>query len=974
MAQNKKCDNCDKKGLPILPVRYSVMPKYVKAGMPAHITGDRMTSVTLTEHQYGLRTLREGWVYLYYEVGARGRQYWEAYRVTADGRLWKQQIALPPMSPVLPVAPTTDPACAQNQIAVQMDFIVIEQPEKCTGRVYIAFSELAWEVETFGKYRDNMLRGMRMQWIEPSKWINSANDQSGHVTTATSAAIDKVIEYMPGFDPKSLSPLDDKLRFSKSDGSYDEKLLKQEITRYPLAIRQASPGSTSQVLEKLMGQVAAAGQSGGANPPAPMMLALWDAVGAVHELNGFRNDPVSWMDRYASQPELGMQVMALHDIDAAKKIVYSREENDVNSQEAMAKQAHDMTALGSPGARASLAAQRTRALASADPAKAAQVNAYYDDMDWMAANNIPGSYQTRIIQLGQLSSAGSSTSTVPYTGSMRDGIMNDARAYAKGMPGYHDRDVKESQEYGWSWYENRLKRPEIEAFRKQYDALKQAVYNLQETRSDDVGAWLKAELLFATLEDYHTSDLADIHDNALDFEFVVNNAIEGLGSTPKGQAIVDDLVTRWDPTKSESIVWRAVAMNHPKARQELGTVLADAKANKAKALEAGGVNLVVTIASKAEALSNKYKAYASLAAEKDPKKISWYGAKLKAAGKDVLMTNIGDRVFDKFRINQVGDFVGEKILQTIFLQRAGISKEDALTIVEKQAVLEKRSRLEILERLGKAKTFLSKSVPGNTAATDELFKTWEKLKEAKDESALNELKTARIGAFITICELVNFWHLLAGADKDSTAYLQLTQSGLSLVSGIISVTMAPYYAVLKDSTRLVAWKSVGGFLSTVGAVVSTWLDVQSEQKARKYGQIDVAIVLIAKSGVDFLIGIAVVINAISTASPLIKGIAKQSGNKLLLMAAGAAEWAEVAAAGKLITAALSFEGVIAISVLQMLADHLLPDDLQNWCARCVFGNGKGALSYVSKGKVKQYKDMPEQEKEYDKALLKVLGA
>jgi hypothetical protein len=39
-----------------------------------------------------------------------------------------------------------------------------------------------------------------------------------------------------------------------------------------------------------------------------------------------------------------------------------------------------------------------------------------------------------------------------------------------------------------------------------------------------------------------------------------------------------------------------------------------------------------------------------------------------------------------------------------------------------------------------------------------------------------------------------------------------------------------------------------------------------------------------------------------------------------------------------------FRGVIAISVLQTLADHLLPDELQNWCARCVFGNGKGALS------------------------------
>jgi hypothetical protein len=729
-----------------------------------------------------------------------------------------------------------------------------------------------------------------------------------------------------------------------------------------------------------MEQVGSAGQgsnagNGGAGHYPPMMLALWDAVGAAHELNGFRNDPVSWMDRYASQPELGMQVMALHDIDAAQKIVYSREEKSVNAQEAMAKQAHEMSPLGAPNARSALATQRARALAGADPSRAAQINAYYDDMDWMAANNLPGSYQTRIIQLGQLSSAGRASAPASYTGSMRDGIMNDARTYAKGMPGYHDRNVDEAQKFGWSWYEDRLKRRDIEAFRKKYDPLKQAVYDLQETRSDDVGAWLKAQLLFDTLEDYHSNDAADIHDNALDYELVVGNAIDGLGSTPKGKAVVDDLITRWDPTKSESLVWRAIAMNHPQARKELGAVLEGARQNKAKALEAGGINLVVTIAAKAQALANKYKMYSALAAETDPKKISWYGAKLKAAGKDVLMTNIGDRVFEQFRINQVGDFVGEKVMQTVFLQRAGMSTEDALSIVEKQAELEKKSRLEILDRLGRAKTFLSKSVPGSSVATDELYKTWDTLKESKDATALNEFKVGRISAFIAICELVNFWHLLSGANKDQTAYVQLAQSGLSLGSALISVTMAPYYGVLKDSNRALAWKGVGGFLSTLGAVASVWLDAESARKANKFGQTDVAIVMVIKTGVDVLIGAAVVIDAISTTAPLLKRIAERAGNEAILMAVrAAADWAVAAASMRVVAAAMSFEGVMILTALQFLADHLMPDDLQNWCARCAFGNGKGAISYVTKGKVKQYDDISEQEKEYKKAMSKVLGA
>jgi hypothetical protein len=214
MAANDNCDNCKKTGLPILPVRYSVLPKYVKAGLPGGISGDRVTDVKLKEHHYGLRTLREGWIYLFYEVGARGRRYWEVYRVTEDGRLWKQPLTLPLASPMLPFEPTTHPACAQNKIAVPMDFIAIEQPEKCTEKVYIAFSELAWQPETFDQYRDNgMLRGMRMQSIEPSKWIGAGKDGSGHAVPATADAIDQVIEYMPGFDPKTLSLPDEKLRF-----------------------------------------------------------------------------------------------------------------------------------------------------------------------------------------------------------------------------------------------------------------------------------------------------------------------------------------------------------------------------------------------------------------------------------------------------------------------------------------------------------------------------------------------------------------------------------------------------------------------------------------------------------------------------------------------------------------------------------------------------------------------------------------
>lgn len=962
-ASKPQCINCEKTGLPILPLRYTVLPKTVKATIPAGIAGHRVTDVALAEHKYGLRTLREGWVYLYYEVGARGSQYWEIYQVTADGRLWKKP-------PNVFAQPDVHPACAQCAIAVPMDIIAIEQPEKCTGKVYIAFSEMPWHEKTRDRYqKDEAVRRARMQVIQPSEWIGSGHDSGGHAIVATQQTIDDVLEYMPGFDPKQLSVLDEKQRFSKDDGSYSEALLHREISRYPLSIRQASPLSASQALVDLMKRVGTIeDEDGGGNPPEhhpPMLLALWDAIGNAHELNGFRNDPVSWLDRYASQAEVGLKVMALNDIDQAQQIVYSREKHGVEDREAMAKEAHAMTALGRPGAQSALAAQRASALASADPARTAQINAYYDDMNWMAANNIPGSYQTRLTQIGRATSAGSASSQVPYTGPYRDEIMNEARSYAKAQPGFHDRDVRTMQTYGWHWYEQRLVRSEIEQFRKPYTKLKDAVYDLQEARSDDVGKWLRAPLLHDTFEDYYCDDLS----NATDFEAAVATAIDGLGSTPKGKAIIDDLVTRWDPLQKDSLVWRAVAMNHPAGRAELAKLLASAREHKETPLEEKGVEFVYAAIEKIAKLTENYKKYSELALEEDPKKISPLGAKYKADERDIAIMAAGDCIFEKFRINQLGDFVGEKIIQTLFLQRAGIPKSDALALVRKQAVLEKKSRLEVLQRLKTARSMLDAPRPGELEATKELYQTWNALKAEKDETALKELRMGRIAAIAALCELVNFWHLLSEA-KDEDSYIKLGNSALSLCAAVITIAMTPYYGVLKNSVRTMSWKLVGGFLSAGGAILQAWMDARSAGRKRKSGQYDVMLVLYGKATVGVGMSAAFVIDAMSTAAPLFKKLAARTGRQVVMNAvASATEKIAAAAALRAVVVLTSFEGAIVLTVIQYAASCLTPDALESWCSRCAFGTGRESyLRFVKDHTVKRYAEMAEQEKSFSDAM------
>lgn len=308
-----------KSGLAILPVRYAVVPQTMSNVMPSGIKGPGVMDVTLSAHHYSLRTLRDGWLYLFYEKGARGSNYWEAYKVTEDGRLWKQTLPLPS-------EPKTDPACAQGGGAVPMDVIAIEKPEKAT-RVFVAFSEYPWIKSVFQKYaKDAKLRSERMQVIMPSAWIQTGNGvfgmrkgECGHATVATQAEIDLIVEYQPGFKSALLAPPATPIATDADGRATDNTIWAQEATRYPLHIRQTSPsGSASTNLVKLMNEI---GEGGSGEPYKPMLLALWDGVGIAHELAGFHNDPAGVLMRYTSAQQL--RVDATQSIESAEAAVRS---------------------------------------------------------------------------------------------------------------------------------------------------------------------------------------------------------------------------------------------------------------------------------------------------------------------------------------------------------------------------------------------------------------------------------------------------------------------------------------------------------------------------------------------------------------------------------------------------------------------------------------------------------------------------
>jgi hypothetical protein len=94
---------------------------------------------------------------------------------------------------------------------------------------------------------------------------------------------------------------------------------------------------------------------------------------------------------------------------------------------------------------------------------------------------------------------------------------------------------------------------------------------------------------------------------------------------------------------------------------------------QAKAGNSPDIEAVFSAAARIGKLNGYYGTLSKLALETDPKNISPIGALLKRLGVDTFGMTVGDATFRQFRINQIGDFVGEKIIQSVFRQRFGVS-------------------------------------------------------------------------------------------------------------------------------------------------------------------------------------------------------------------------------------------------------------------------------------------------------------
>lgn len=950
-SDDPTCSNCNKSGLAILPVRYAVVPNNIMTDLPAAL-GNKVTDVKLEHHKYVLRTLRQGFVYIYHEKHPRGSQIrWEVYSVSTRGTLWKQQ------SKEWIINVEDDPTCSRSGHNIPASVFAIEKPEQC-GKVWIAFSEHEWSEQTFKQYAaDVKLRERRMQTFSPSTWISAGGYKHGLPATEENVAL--VIEYQDSFAPSSLIG-GTVGELSKPDGTFDLGQMKKETTRHAMAMRKGQKEHLVAAMKKM-------GEHRGGKPHAPIIIALWDAVGITHELNGFRNDAAGRIEQY--NHERALELSALANIEGLKVALEERAiqgaHRDADTGVFNWSPAHSSKRLGNVAAQrpgdtkflarqADLCARWERDNLQKVPSNIAFERDLYvglPELEW----------QRRMAEIDKAAQR-SVTTRNPHTGKTSVDVRNEEAKILE----------KKAVAQAWPKYEKFFAgdvtgKPKYQLFKEKHEQFMLWADRLIDDRTHDLIVWLESKSFLDALTEFHPNNI----DDSVAFDDKVGTALFGMNSSVKGQKKIESWIKEMKATES-NLLWRAIALNNDEATKELNAALGEAEQHKADRTLATSINWLNYVNKSLKAFADTYKKCVSVANANETAKSEAgskaFGVKLRSVntrGFDALMMTAGDRVFSHVRINALTDHASEKIIQHIFSIRAFVHPNDSVALILAQAKNEELGRRQTLERLRYARQFLAAGTPAITSAqAHDLTSAWEKFKAADTSTVKKAIKDSRIALLVMLIEGSNFSKLIADCQMkgDAKSWWSLLASGTSITSALFDVASIPAKSLFgAESWSYQRIKGAGGLLSAGATAVGAVLDLNDALKARKSGHTLVMSLYILKSALGTVnVGLTVA-TTFTYAAPMIEGITGKAaigttariisaraaailGTRILFMCAGS--WMTV--------------GIFSVQVFIWIFSD---DELQNWCSLCAFGNNKNA-----KG---AFRTMDIQNFKLQKALLEV---
>lgn len=737
------CSKCKLTGLPVFVTIYAVLPAELRPELPAGITAARVKDVpvdvrpalpaghglagqelTQAQHQlksarygYGLRVVRRGYVYVFYESNFRGSNLWEVYTVHGDGCLLLQP------SPEMAELPEKELSCSTSgHSKIRTNYFVIERPEEC-GTTWVAFSEHKWTTQTLANYAgDAALRARRMQSINPKTWIATKTDGSGHVVEATPEKVAKVQDYLAGIDtvltPRQAGSI------SKADGSFESRALSRQASIYPVQIRH---GQETQLVK----QMHASGLRPDGKSHPPVLMGLWDAIGITHELQGFCAEVPGRVEQYQER-ERSLEITAFQLTSQAQKVLEDAAADKVTLRHNVTKEMTRSRQYGPAGI-----ARLRKLAATHDEPQRSHCLEMADLLEKWEPQHVPSRYAHTLDQMllaMSRESAWRDPAQRPHRMAQHRAEMDKLKAqvatYLQKRDPSRTKEVEQARNWAWApQYESLINRAALDTFGKNYGGFLTVCGHLLEARTSQLVKWLSSPLLVDTLEDYDTKDLGC----GVALEGVVADAIFGIGACASGRRKLDEWLKALNAVDNKNLFWRAFALNQTELRADVTAVLTTAKASLVVFTEADfdrtleSVKVIKKIGDAYKKAVKHYSAELSKAqkaelkaaeeAERAKPKPAEPAAgspghdanrnrgslasdqalsqrlKVHVASGDRLIMNVGDRFFKLFHIDKGLDSLGERLVQHLFNLRAMVHDSDSISFVKGDAKLRLEHRL-----------------------------------------------------------------------------------------------------------------------------------------------------------------------------------------------------------------------------------------------------------------------------------------
>ncbi|WP_029686418.1 T6SS effector BTH_I2691 family protein [Tatumella saanichensis] len=893
---------CTTKGLTVLPVRYAVVPENIKTSLPGWANDPLVTGITLANNEkYTLRALRQGYLYVFYEKGKQGTNYWQCYSVAPDGSLWLQQVASNP-------APVDKALCVTGEhIAQNVEFMSIESPEKC-GNLWFAFSQYPWEQETLDRYRTTPKdRSERMQKVMPSV-ARGQRTKAG--TDVTEASLNQVLDYqLPSVSGLLPGPDDVKVvSVSRASSLWDpavddpwrvnNDVLKLQSSLYPWA-------------KKRSGRAAAtvAAMQARSEGMTPLLLPLWDPVGVVHELNGWSQDVLGRQAQFLQERELEFTTKT--NLDAVRTLL---ESNAQALEDKMRRRRMDSPMLADDYLESRLQALEKRY--QDRPDVLAQIRADDRLVRRWHRQNVTASYPESVLMSPPEPLAAHRRRVAAIQAQVDEELALNLPAPSQDFSGVRAES--------WAPYEKKLNTTRQANFDTCYASLVNTVNALFQARIVSVVNWLSAPLLLAVLDDFHCM----AQRAGLFYQSAVGMALNGVNSCPAGAAKIDGWWNAYSAKNRENLLWRHVAANNPQLINELEPFLGTVKGRKDEDVTPQTAAAVMAALMQQVNSMKKLEGYYQKSMSTVVKGLRENASKLEVQlfNTDAFIVTVGDRVSRVLRVDKAGEKLATTAFRLVFMVRAGIPSETVQGVVDDYLKDAPALRQTVLAGIRSSRRFMASQT--EVTAIKQTLSSKLEAHFATDKGRA-EYRLAGINSLLLVLNAMDFIYLCGQVRDEKRPLSSLMASGLVMVSQGTSVILPAIEKGLEARQLTVSWvKGIGAAAGGVASVISVYADGASAVDELQNNRFCLMSVLGLKT---FVGGLAVTRSVGLLLEQFSKPMAKKGARKIT----GFLAWEFLGI--RILAVLMTWEAMVAITLLQVVVAWISDDELQIWCRKCVFG-------------------------------------